>query len=106
VIRRRWIDSPRRLDHLELGMIHANPAPAQPRLAEDNELLAGGDHFLDVMQINQRQMSGWLNAFACGSCKVASKIFFQPPKRRRDVLITSPDKQIGTSLSSRGNSGN
>src|SRR5947209_11864990 len=51
-------------------------------------------------------MSGWLNAFAFGSCKVASKIFFQPPKRRSDVLITSPDRQIGTSLSSRGNSGN
>src|SRR5438270_6603064 len=39
------------LDHLELGMIHANPISAQARLAEYDELLAGGDHFLDVMQI-------------------------------------------------------
>src|ERR1700675_3589636 len=39
------------LDHFELRMIHTNPASAQPRLAVDDELLAGGDHFLDVMQV-------------------------------------------------------
>jgi hypothetical protein len=39
------------LNHFELGMIHANPLPAQSRLAENDELLAGSDHFLDVMQI-------------------------------------------------------
>src|SRR5947207_14392728 len=37
---------------------------------------------------------------------VTSKIFLQPPKRRSDVLVTSPQRQIGTSLSSRGNFGN
>src|SRR5260370_15595681 len=38
-------------DHFELGMIHANTRPAQSRLAKNDELLAGGDHFLDIMQI-------------------------------------------------------
>src|SRR4029453_11062141 len=32
-----------------------------------------------------------------------SKIFFQPPNRRSDVLITSPQRQTGMSVSSRGN---
>src|ERR1700730_18673912 len=39
------------LDHLELGMIHANALPAQSRLTEHDELLAGRDHFPYVMQI-------------------------------------------------------
>ena len=39
------------LDHFEFGMIHANTVPTQSRLAENDKLLAGGDHFLDVMQI-------------------------------------------------------
>src|ERR1700693_2319146 len=39
------------LDQLELGMIHANALPAQSRFAENDELLSGLDHFLDVMQI-------------------------------------------------------
>src|ERR1051326_4707874 len=32
-------------------MIHANAFAANPRFAEDDQLLTGGDHFLDVMQI-------------------------------------------------------
>ena len=40
-------------------------------------------------------MSGWLRACARSSCKVASKIFFPRPKRRRRVFITSPQRQIG-----------
>ncbi len=39
------------LNYFELGMIHANATPAKPRLAEHDELLTGGNHFLDVMQI-------------------------------------------------------
>src|ERR1700686_2265325 len=38
-------------DHFELGMIHANTLPAQSRLAENDGVLAGGAHFLGVMQI-------------------------------------------------------
>src|SRR5262249_40539311 len=33
------------------GMIHAKPLAAQFRLAEHDELLIGGNHFLDVIQI-------------------------------------------------------
>src|SRR5580698_10309257 len=32
-------------------MVHANSLAAKLRLPKDDELLAGGDHFLDVMQI-------------------------------------------------------
>ena len=39
------------LDHLKLRMIHANSFSTQTRLAENNDALAGGDHFLHVMQI-------------------------------------------------------
>src|SRR6202011_4900115 len=39
------------LDHFKLGMIHANAFAAKLRLAKNDQLLAGGDHFLDVMQI-------------------------------------------------------
>src|SRR5205085_11609258 len=38
-------------DHFKFGMIHANALAAHPRLSENDELLAGRDHFLDVMQI-------------------------------------------------------
>ena len=53
-----WCDPPKMdrpllvvLDHFELRMIHANARPAQSRLAVDDKLLAGRDHFLHVMQI-------------------------------------------------------
>src|SRR6266404_6387900 len=42
-------------DHLELRMIHAKTFPAQLRFAENNQLLAGRDHLLDVMQIKPAQ---------------------------------------------------
>src|SRR5947207_14986745 len=32
-------------------MIHANSVSPEARLAEDDELLSSGDHFLDVVQI-------------------------------------------------------
>src|SRR5260370_26295655 len=39
------------LNHFEFGMIHANPLPAQSRLPENDEVRAGSDHVLDVMQL-------------------------------------------------------
>src|SRR5262249_38388695 len=39
------------LNHLELRMIHANPSSTKTRLAENNDALTHGDHFLHVMQI-------------------------------------------------------
>src|SRR5262249_43646421 len=39
------------LDHLKLGMIHANSFSAQTRPTENNDALTRGDHFLHVMQI-------------------------------------------------------
>ncbi len=38
-------------DHFKLGMIHAKALAAKLRLPENHQLLTGGDHFLDVMQI-------------------------------------------------------
>ena len=43
------------LDHLELGMLEAQPLPAQTRLAENHEPLPGRDHFLHVMKIEPAQ---------------------------------------------------
>src|SRR5438132_11964941 len=39
------------LNHVKFRMIHANSVSPEPRLAEDDELLSSGDHFLDVVQI-------------------------------------------------------
>ena len=39
------------LNDLKLRVLHANSVSAQPRLTKDHHTLAGGDHFLYVMQI-------------------------------------------------------
>src|SRR5215470_4906200 len=56
------------LDYLKLRMIHANSFSTQTRLAENNNALARGDHFLHVMQIEpaayERLTQGiWLGFF-------------------------------------------
>ena len=43
------------LDHLKFRMFHAKALTAQTRLAENDQTLAGQDHFLDVMQIEPAQ---------------------------------------------------
>ncbi len=43
------------LDHFKLRMLHANALPAQPRLSENDQALAGRDHFLHVVQIEPAQ---------------------------------------------------
>src|SRR5262249_15784097 len=49
-------------NHFEFGMIHADAVAAKLRLSENDELLAGRYHFLDVVQIepatNQRLAQG------------------------------------------------
>ena len=40
-----------RLHDLEFGVIQANTFAAQPGFPKDHQLLPGGDHFLDVVQI-------------------------------------------------------
>src|SRR5438477_11659519 len=42
-------------DHLKLGMVHAYSFTAKARLAKNDQLLAGGDHLLHVMQIEPSQ---------------------------------------------------
>src|SRR4051794_22046814 len=39
------------INDFELRMIHAHPFAAQTRFAEHDQLLASGDHLLDVMEI-------------------------------------------------------
>ena len=39
------------LDDFELGVVHADSFASQTRFSKDNQLLSGGDHFLDVMQV-------------------------------------------------------
>src|ERR1700737_917048 len=43
------------LDHFKLRMVHAKALAAQLRLPENDQLLAGRDHFLHVMQIEPAQ---------------------------------------------------
>src|SRR5882724_622277 len=94
------------LDHFKFRMIHANSVSPEPRLAEDDELLSSGDHFLDVVQIKPSADERLTECVRVRFLQCRLKNLFptaETPERRFD---TSPDKQTGTSLSSRGNSGN
>ncbi len=43
------------LDHLEFGMLHAEPLSAEARLSENDQALSARNHLLDVVQVEPAQ---------------------------------------------------
>ena len=95
------------LDHFELRMLHADALAAQPRLSEDDQTLAGRDHLLHVMEIEPAKHQRLAERIRIRSpARSPRKSFSIRQNAARDVFVTSPQMQIGVSLSSRGKPAN
>src|SRR5260370_14153843 len=85
------------LNHLKFRMIHANSASPEPRLAEDDELLSSGDHFLDVVQIKPPADERLTVRVRIRFLQCRLKNLFpaaETPERRFDHLSRQTDRHV------------
>src|SRR4029453_2938241 len=86
------------LDHLEFRMIHANLLSTQTRLAENNNALTCGDHFLHVMQIEPAAYERLTQRMRLRFLQRRFKDFLpaaKPAHRRFDHLTAEADRSVG-----------
>src|SRR6266498_3991996 len=85
------------LDHFELRKIHANSLPAETWLSKDNNTLAGGDHFLLVMQVEPSTHQRLAQSICLRLLERGLKNFFPSAKttqRRFNYLTAKTDRNI------------
>src|SRR6476659_7384154 len=86
------------LDHLKLRMIHANSFSTQTRLAENNDALTRGNHFLHVMQIEPATHERLTQRIRLRFLQCRFKDFLpaaKPAHRRLDHLPAETDGSVG-----------